>query len=146
LFSKTLDSRITPDTISIYALTDSPPNISLTVNTGSEITEHDSLYFLEFLDKKDKYAVFMGLNSPIMDIVTDTDSDKSLLIFKDSFAHCMIPFLTNHYSRITVLDMRYLNVDIREFVELEEYEQILFVFEAPNFAGDGGLRKLDMTR
>jgi len=150
LFSKTLDFKITPDVVTFYTL--SPvdnylPEIKMTVNTGSEITVHDSLYFREFLDEKDKYAAFTGQNSPIMDIETDLENnDKSLLIFKDSFAHCMIPFLVNHYKRITVLDMRYLNTDIRDYVQPQDYSQILFVFSAPNFAEDTNLRKLDMTK
>jgi hypothetical protein len=146
LFSKTLNFKITPDSISLYTLAVNPPALTLTVNTGAEITVHDTLYMREFLDKKDKYAVFLGLNSPIMTIETDLDNDKSLLIFKDSFAHCMIPFLANHYSRITVLDMRYLNDDVRKFVEIEEYEQVLFLFEATNFAQETSLRRLDSAR
>jgi len=145
LYSKTLNSKITPDVISFYTPSNNPPKITLTINDGETITEHDSFYFPEYLDTKDKYAAFMGQNSAVMDVVTDVGNDKSLLIIKDSFAHCMIPFLANHYSRITVLDMRYINVDIGEYADLNEYEQILFVFNAPNFAEDTALRKLEET-
>jgi hypothetical protein len=146
LFSKTLNFRVTPDVIQFYTLlSDTEREVHLRVNNGNEITEQDSLYFREFLEKKDKYAAFMGLNSPIMEVSANVENDKSLLIFKDSFAHCMIPFLANHYSRITVLDMRYINTDIREFVELQDYSQILFVYSATNFAEDNNLRKLDRT-
>jgi hypothetical protein len=148
LFSKTLNYRITPDTVSLYTLVNNAPQISLTINTGAEITQHSSLFMREFLDVnvKDKYAVFMGVNSPIMEIETDIGNERSLLIFKDSFAHCMIPFLANHYSRITVLDMRYLSGNIQEFVDLNEYEQVLFLYEATHFADDRNLRKLEEIR
>ena len=143
LFSKTLNFRITPDVIQFYTLScDTENTTRLQINNGNEITEYDSLYLREYLDKKDKYAAFMGLNSPIMDVFTDVDNGKSLLIFKDSFAHCMIPFLANHYSRITVLDMRYINTDIEEFVALGDYGEILFVYSVTNFAEDSDLRKL----
>jgi len=145
LFSLTLDYRITPDIISFYTLSQSAPQISLSINTGMQTTQHDSFYFREFLDIKDKYAAYTGHNSPVMEVVTNVDTDKSLLIFKDSFAHCMLPFLANHYSRITVLDMRYINADISRFVELSEYSQVLFVYGATNFAQDSNLKKLERT-
>jgi len=148
LYSKTLNRRIAPDIISFYTPSRiQPPELTLTVNTGLEITEHDTLYFREYLDVKDKYAVFLGMNSPIMDIVTDLENnDKSLLIFKDSYAHAMIPFLVNHYKRITVVDMRYINVDVRQFIDIEEYEQILFIYNVVNFSEENDLRKLNLTR
>jgi hypothetical protein len=146
LFSKTLNFSVTPDVVSFYTLANSPPRVNLTINNGSETTEHDSLYFREFLTQKDKYAAFMGHNVPIMKITTDVESDKSLLVFKDSFANCMLPFLANHYNKITVLDMRYINTDISELVELSEYEQVLFVYGAVEFSQDTGLRKLNLTK
>ena len=148
LFSKTLNYRVTPDVIQFFSLNsnDGKNNPQLHINDGMTVTKRDSLYLREFLDKKDKYAAFMGLNSPIMDVYTDVNTDKTLLIFKDSFAHCMIPFLANHYSRITVLDMRYINADIRAFVELGDYEQVLFVYSATNFAEDTDLWKLNKSR
>lgn len=147
LFSKTLNFRVTPDSILFYTHAQNPPKVKLTINNGGEITEHDSLYLREFLSKKDKYAAYMGLNSPIMEITTDIggnndDNSKSLLVFKDSFAHCMLPFVANHYSRITVLDMRYINTDIREIVDLEDYSEVLFIYSATNFAEDTDLRKI----
>ncbi|MCL2072024.1 MAG: DHHW family protein [Oscillospiraceae bacterium] len=144
LFSKTLNFRVTPDIIQFFSLaSDNDRELLLRVNNGAEIIERDSLYFREFLDKKDKYAAFMGLNSPIMEVITDAPTQKSLLIFKDSFAHSMIPFLASHYSHITVLDMRYINTDIAELVELQNYSQILFVYSVDNFAEDRNLRKLE---
>jgi hypothetical protein len=146
LFSMTLNYQITPDTISLYTLTSNAPKVSMSINTGLEVAQHDSLFMREFLDTKDKYAVFLGRNSPIMEITTDLGNDKSLLMFKDSFAHCMLPFLVNHYSRITVLDMRYLGENIGQFVDFAEYEQVIFVYEATNFAQDTNLRKLAAAR
>ncbi|MCL1902985.1 MAG: DHHW family protein [Oscillospiraceae bacterium] len=146
LFSKTLSFRVTPDVIQFYTLSSNSPysqnSLRLRVNNGREVTEYDSLYLREFLEQKDKYAAFMGLNSPIMDVYTDIDNGKSLLLFKDSFAHCMIPFLANHYSHITVIDMRYINAALEEYIKLSDYKEVLFLYSATNFAEDNDLRKL----
>ncbi|MDR0198022.1 MAG: hypothetical protein LBI36_07400 [Oscillospiraceae bacterium] len=148
LYSKTLNSKITPDVVSFYNLAQfAPLNITLKVNTGTGIDEYDSLYFREYLDKKDKYAAFLGTNAPITDIFTDLENnEKSLLIFKDSYAHCLIPFLANHYKRITVLDMRYIETDIRYFVDLSEYGQVLFLYNAVTFSEESNLIKLNAVK
>ncbi|MDR0222749.1 MAG: hypothetical protein LBI38_04335 [Oscillospiraceae bacterium] len=148
LYSKTLNSKITPDVISFYTLAKfPPPNITLKINTGAEINEYGSLYFREYLDKKDKYSAFLGPNAPITDIFTDLENnEKALLIFKDSYAHSLIPFLVNHYKRITVLDMRYINTDIRYFTDLTEYDQVLFIYNAITFSEETDLIKLNAVK
>jgi hypothetical protein len=150
LYSKTLNSKTEPDVIQFYIPAPNrvtPPNVKVTVNTGEEINEYDSLYFKEYLNTKDKYSVFLGTNSPLTEIVTDLENnDKSLLVFKDSYAHIMLPFLTNHYKKITVLDMRYIKTDIREYIDLEEYEQILFIYNAVTFSEESNLLTLNLVK
>jgi hypothetical protein len=58
----------------------------------------------------------------------------------------MIPFLANHYGRITVVDMRLINAGIHNFVELGDYSQVLFAYSATKFAEDTDLQRLNMVR
>lgn len=146
LYSKTLDDRITPDSIEYYMLTKNEPNIKMTSINGSEVKEYDSLYVRDFLDEKDKYSSFTGSNVPIVKIETDIDNDKSLLIVKDSYAHALVPFLANHYSKITMVDMRYINTDLNQLINMNEYSQVLFMFNVISFAGDSSLTKLGLTK
>ncbi len=76
---------------------------------GQEPNVYESMYFREFLEVKDKYSTFLGTNQPIINIKTDVKGEK-LLIIKDSYAHSFAPFLTQHYSEITLVDMRYINI------------------------------------
>lgn len=150
LYSKTLDSSVTPDIIDFYTLSSGSPSLTLSVMNDDGVTykDYDSLYFREYLDKKDKYSSLLGSNTPLLTITTDLEeqNERSLLIFKDSYAHALIPFLTNHYSKITVLDMRYINTDIQQFVSLEEYDQVLFLYNVITFSEDGNIAKLNMTK
>ena len=144
LYSKTLDLKIQPDDIDFYTLRENPPKLTLTVMTGDSETTQDSLYFRDYLDKKDKYSAFLGANSPVMTInVKNADSDKSLLIFKDSYAHCLIPFLTAHYKKITILDMRYINVGYDTLVNANEFDGVLFLYNAITFSNDTDVKKLN---
>lgn len=146
LYSKTLDSSVTPDIIDFYTLNSGEPSVTLTVASGTGEKTYDSLYFREYLDVKDKYSSFLGTNSPIQYIETNVENEKSLLIFKDSYAHSMIPFLAKHYSKITVLDMRYINVDYRNFVDVNDYDQVLFLYNAITFSEDTNIRKLNLAK
>ena len=76
-----------------------------------------SLYAPEKLEEKDKYAVFLGGNSPLLDIRTTSDSTETLLIFKDSYANCFIPFLIPYYRQILVVDPRYYYGNVQELIE-----------------------------
>lgn len=143
LYSKTLDDSVTPDTINFYTLHKGDPAVTVTVNTGEELKTYDSLYLREYLDVKDKYSSFLGENAPIVTIETKLENnDKSILIFKDSYAHSLVPFLSKHFSKITMVDMRYIKVGIENFVNIEDFSQVLFMYNAITFAEDESLKQI----
>lgn len=144
LYSKTLDDGVTPDIIDYYHHT-AGSDLTLTIDDGDSVKEYDSLYFREYLDVKDKYSSFMGTNSPVMTITSEENHNgQSILIFKDSYAHAFIPFLTAHYSKITVLDMRYINASYSSLVNMEEYDSVLILYNSITFSEDSHIRKLRM--
>lgn len=146
LYSKTLDNSITPDSIDYYHLASGEPKVKMTVFDGTKETVYDSLYVRSFLDVKDKYSSFTGSNAPIVTIETDVDNGKSLLMVKDSYAHSLVPFLSKHYSKITMVDMRYINTDLSKFIDVDSYQQTLFMFNAISFSSDIHLKKILLTK
>ncbi|MEG0691767.1 MAG: DHHW family protein [Oscillospiraceae bacterium] len=113
-----------------------------TVYDGKETIRHTSAYFDEFLAKKDKYAYYLGSNQPLVTIHTANASGKCLLIFKDSYAHSFAPFLANDYSEITLVDLRYINVDIDTVVDVKSFDEALFLYSTDVFSQQGLLKKL----
>ncbi len=142
LYSKTLDDGVTPDIMDYYHFK-TDRNIKLTINNGKSVNTYDSLYMREYLDVKDKYSSFLGPNSPYMSINTGSDG-PTLLIIKDSYAHSLIPFLTAHFSRIDVLDMRQINDGYSRYVKVDNYDTVLFVYNAITFSEGTEVRKLNM--
>ena len=136
----------TPDSIDYYHLKNNAPEITMTVNTGTEEKVYDSLYVRDYLDVKDKYSSFTGSNQPIIEIDTNIENGKKLLIVKDSYAHSLVPFLANHYEKITMVDMRYINGDLNYFIDMDEYNQALFMFNAVSFSTDEMLDKIQFTK
>lgn len=144
--SKTLYDKLEPDIIDIYHYADSAHDNKYYVTTklDTEPKEYESIYFREFLSEKDKYSVFLGSNQPIVTIKNDNGGDK-LLIFKDSFAHCYVPFLTQHYSEITLVDLRYMQVAYNTIINIDEYDQTLILYNVSTFSTDTNPRKLGFT-
>ncbi|MFZ2537656.1 MAG: DHHW family protein [Oscillospiraceae bacterium] len=139
LSSKSGVYTITPDSMNAYQ-TDMIEKFL--VSNGKQVTERPSVYFDEFLSKKDKYAYYLGSNEPLVTIKTKSTSGKRLLIFKDSYAHSFAPFLANDYSEIALVDLRYINTDIDDVLDVSSYDDALFLFSTDVFAQQGLLKKL----
>lgn len=144
LYSKCLYDGVTPDVIDIYSYPAGAKvtEVEITSDYSNPPQVRDSIYFREYLEKKDKYSVFFGQNQPIITVKTDIKNAPRLLVIKDSYAHCFLPFLTENYSEITMVDMRYINFGFSKIVDVSSYDQTLFLYNAATFATDENIKKL----
>ena len=98
-----------------------------------------SLYEPKLLSSKNAYGVFLGGNHSLVKIANAVDSDRVLLMFKDSYANCFIPFLTPYFKEIVVVDPRYYYEDVQELIEAEEVTDVLYLYNANTFFTDNSL-------
>lgn len=141
LYSKTLYDGFGADYVDIFTCESGIKVKSLSF--GDEHGDvYDTLYFREKLDNNDKYSLFLGGDFPLININTEAQSGKSLLIIKDSYANCFVPFLTQHYSKITLVDMSCISSGLDTLVSADDYSQVLFLYNASNFASDTNLKKI----
>ena len=143
LYSKTLYDKIIPDMVDLYNYENGAKVTSVEVNDGMEVKEYDSIYFREYLKEKDKYLVYLGPNQPLIKIKTDVKNERKLLVIKDSYASTFIPFLTQHYSEITVLDLRYIRTSYNDIVNMDDYNQVLIIYSAATMENDETLKVLN---
>lgn len=101
-----------------------------------------SLYDESYLKVRDKYAVFFGGNQPLTEIHTENTSGRKLLVIKDSYANCFVPFAVQDFDEIAMVDMRYFNERLSEYIEANEFTDVLFLYNASGFAEDTSLAKL----
>ncbi len=83
-----------------------------------------------FLSRKDKYASFFGGNFGQIRIKTGCPGEK-LLVLKDSYANAAMQFLMQHYSEITMIDLRYYHMQEKSVSELcREYgvDRVLMLY------------------
>ena len=96
-------------------------------------TERDSLLDREKLKVFDKYGMFLfgnfGESKIVSDdsIVKEEGRNRSLIVFKDSYANCLIPFLTYDYEYITLIDLRYYKGSVKELIASNSDADILFI-------------------
>ncbi|MEH7392325.1 DHHW family protein [Bacillus sp. JJ1474] len=136
-------SRITPDTIQAY-FPRKPIQTKIYIADTEETV--NSLYNESFLTKKDKYSYFLGGVHALMKITSQLKPEQiqqeKLLVIKDSYAHNLIPFLTNHVAEIYIIDIRYYNGNISEFMQENGIEEVLFIFNTSTFVNNSELLKL----
>lgn len=75
-----------------------------------------TLYGENELKGKNKYQYFLHGDPAFAIIEGNPNIQREILIFKDSFAHNFIPFLTTNYSKIHVIDPRYYNLNLEDYL------------------------------
>lgn len=86
----------------------------------------NSQLFFKAAQKINLYSSFLGKDEQIAEIKTDCDNGRVLVIFKDSFGNALVPFLTQSYSAIYVVDLRYFTPNAIEFCRNVGATDVLF--------------------
>lgn len=109
---------------------------SYVVNYEAQQNKKSTLFDEEKLSEKNKYEVFLGGNFDKVIISTTVDNRDCLLIVKDSYANCMIPMLTPYFSKIVVVDPRYLTENMADVMSDYDFTHILFLYNLNTFLED----------
>ena len=104
--------------------------------TGKDPVESDSMFFPSHLEEEDKYPVFLDGNHGYTKITNPGAPLGKLLLIKDSFGHCLAPFLAEQYQEIYMIDLRYYKNSLTELAEQEGIDQVLFLYGLDNMVND----------
>jgi len=126
------------DRISVYLPEEQ--TVDFVVTYDEQMKKTVSCFQMDYLKSDDPYQIFFGGNHPQITIETTADTNRKLLIFKDSYANCLIPFLVPEFKLITVVDPRYYYNDIDALVTANSYTDVLYVYNVNTFAEDNNLR------
>ena len=94
-----------------------------------ETKEQGGIYNFKKLTGYDKYDIYLSGATPLIEISNaNNKTNKTLVIFRDSYASSLAPLLTEGYSKITLVDTRYISPKIlNEYVNFENAD-ILFLY------------------
>lgn len=115
---------------------------------GLELLRVDGMMDQRKFEVRDKYAAFMWGNSGYVKIKSSHNLNHQegktsrLLLFKDSYANSMIPYLTYNYDEIIVVDLRYMAKSTKELMQ-EEFDDIFAMYNFSTYvSGASDLAKL----
>ena len=91
--------------------------------------ERTAVYDPSLVDTVSAYDLFMGGQTPLVSVeVPDSLSDGHLIIFRDSFGASLAPLLLSGYSKVTLIDLRYMVPELLpEYVDFTDAD-VLFLF------------------
>lgn len=90
-----------------------------------------SVYDTDRLATDISYDVFLSGATPFLTITNSSaNSEKELVIFRDSYTSSLAPLLVSEYSKITLIDTRYMASSlIKDFIEFDN-QDVLFLYSS----------------
>ncbi|MBS4957436.1 MAG: hypothetical protein KHZ99_10385 [Clostridium sp.] len=135
-YSKAKLFNIEPDIMTYYDFN----NLTMEI-VGDKI--YDSIYDYSKETLRDKYSLFLYGNNPLTIIKNkDIKNDKKILVIKDSFGNSLVPFLTQNFEEIHVIDLRYFSSKLSSYLEKNDFEDILIIYNFINLATDNNVLRL----
>lgn len=77
------------------------------------------------IKSSNKYLVFIGGDHPLARFKTTLANGRSVLILKESYGNAFVPYLTNHYENVYVIDPRSLKCDLPAFIRENNIQDII---------------------
>lgn len=100
-------------------------------NVSVKHLEYDDnfIYKTKALNSIDAYNIFLSGPSSLIEIENNNAlSNKELIIFRDSFGSSLAPLLVPFYKKLTLIDLRYINMNlVSKYIEITD-QDVLFLY------------------
>lgn len=102
----------------------------------------ETLYWYERLDEDslydgNKYEFYGYSDQTLISIHNNRKSDgKHLLVLKESYANCMIPYLAADIEQVDVIDLRLFSGSIREYIRDTDPDTVLMLYGLSSYEAD----------
>ncbi len=130
---------VEPDKL-CYLTNETIENCTVT-SYATGIAKPSVMYNLEKADGKDSYELFLSGSEPLLVIENpDAHTDKHLILFRDSFGSSIAPLFAEAYSRITIVDIRYVqSAVLGSFIDFSDSD-VLFLYSTLLLNNSSALR------
>jgi len=132
LYESCLYQSVAADTIDIYTCSSGAEETEILAYLADGTVEERHLY--QETETEDPAAYYLGESCEKIVIQTDLESQRKLLVLKDSYADCIVPFFLQHYSEICVINVTEMQHPLSELIDVSEYSQILVLCDADTFS------------
>ncbi len=129
LYKACLYSNVVPDILDIYTCENSRDIVTMRTFDGTAWT--DTSFYNEQA-RLDGNAAHFYMGAPVMQTViqTNAENEKRILVIKDSYGDAMVPFLTQHYAQLDVIDITCLDRPLDSLLDPDAYQQMLVLCDA----------------
>ena len=132
-----------PDTITYYDLPSTLTVYQVSAADSFAPQSETGLYNTGKFASYDKYGAFLYGNNGLSRL-SGTGSG-SILVIKDSYANCFVPYLTENYANVDVVDLRFYNYGLDGLIGENNYDQILVLYSFASFKADTKLSVLGLA-
>lgn len=88
-----------------------------------------AVYSFEKAEGRDPYELFLNGSTPLIVIENpNAESGRELVIFRDSFGSSLAPLLVENYSKITLVDLRYIRSELLGNYISFDNQDVLFIY------------------
>lgn len=136
-YSATRLWNVKNDSITYYPLDNQMTIFRITGEAQYEPETTENLINTKKFETRDKYAAFLDGNNGYS--VIEGNGTGSILVVKDSYANSFIPYLTENYAKIGVVDFRNFKYGLDSTIAQEGYDQILILYNFQTFIADTNL-------
>lgn len=135
-YSKAKPFNINSDIMTYYDFN----NLTMEI-VGDKI--YDSIYDYSKENLRDKYSLFLYGNNPLTIIKNNNiNNNNKILVIKDSFGNSLVPFLSQNYEEVHVIDLRYFSSKLSSYLEENDFKDILIIYNFINLATDNNVLRL----
>lgn len=94
-----------------------------------ENPDYNTIYTLSKLTAKDPYELFLSGSAALLTITNpNAQNNRELIVFRDSYGSSLLPLLVSGYSKVTLIDIRYISSAVLDkFVEFNQ-QDVLFLY------------------
>ncbi len=130
VYAQQQGEKVNPDTIK-YLTNDTINNAKVTVVNDKGMLVKSSIYNMEKAHGKDPYEMFLSGTMALVTIENlNTTEEKELILFRDSYGSSIAPLFLSGYSKITVIDTRYVKSEmLGNFVDFNGAD-VLFLYSS----------------
>ena len=99
---------------------------------NAETSSDIPVYDLSAAAGRDPYEMFLGGARSLITLTNpNSEHERRLIVFRDSFGSSIAPLLAAGYSEITLVDIRYISPSsLLKFVDFSKAADVLFLYSA----------------
>lgn len=119
------DSSLSPDTVHYWEFP-YQTHAQRQVEEGDEMI--DASVYYEGAEGSGAYITFIqGDSSLFIEYNDENKNGKKIAVVKESYGNAFVPYLTNNYEEVHIIDFRYFTQNLKEYMEKNGITEVLFL-------------------